>query len=353
MVEIDVDRRHAFNARGVVRVVRGAEALWHEPVVLDRRGGAFEHGGHIAVHVAHAHIVRQARRVLPCEHIPQPRLFRIPAHLEPGDRIRKGALRLPAIPDQIRFAIPVHISQDQPMNPVHAALGVVVDGVERPAVAQRVLRILQPEDMSRRVSRANIIQVAVAIQIDREHRAAHIRPVESRGFSGTDLGKFRVLHAVPAHVVQQNAAAAAAFGEIAPTAVAHSVDQAVRMAIQLDALVAVIIQLVTDAEGEQVQVAVRIAIEGLGTLGGDNSSASAVNDAGDIVGEAVVGMDRHAFLWRGGAFTDLGLAGAMTFNTSGQLTSAPIAETMTPAQLGYPAGVNLSLIHISEPTRPY
>ncbi len=45
--------------------------------------------------------------------------------------------------------------------------------------------------------------------------------------------------------------------------------------------------------------------------------AQGVNDAGDIVGEAVVGMDRHAFLWRGGVFTDLGLGSALDLNSAG------------------------------------
>lgn len=45
--------------------------------------------------------------------------------------------------------------------------------------------------------------------------------------------------------------------------------------------------------------------------------AEGINDAGDIVGEAVVGSDRHAFLWRAGAFTDLGLGSALDINTAG------------------------------------
>lgn len=45
--------------------------------------------------------------------------------------------------------------------------------------------------------------------------------------------------------------------------------------------------------------------------------AQGINDAGDIVGEAVVGMDRHAFLWRGGAFTDLGPGSALDINSTG------------------------------------
>lgn len=39
-------------------------------------------------------------------------------------------------------------------------------------------------------------------------------------------------------------------------------------------------------------------------------------------------------------FTNLGAAGSLTFNTSGQLTSASIAESLTPADLGYAGAVN-------------
>lgn len=39
-------------------------------------------------------------------------------------------------------------------------------------------------------------------------------------------------------------------------------------------------------------------------------------------------------------FTNLGATGSLTFDTSGQLTSAPIAESLTPAQLGYAGAVN-------------
>ncbi|MDP2823743.1 MAG: flagellar hook protein FlgE [Sulfuritalea sp.] len=46
-------------------------------------------------------------------------------------------------------------------------------------------------------------------------------------------------------------------------------------------------------------------------------------------------------------FTNLGLAGAMTFNTSGQLTSPPIAVTMTPAQLGYTGAVNAMAFNLN------
>jgi flagellar hook protein FlgE len=39
-------------------------------------------------------------------------------------------------------------------------------------------------------------------------------------------------------------------------------------------------------------------------------------------------------------FSNLGLTGSLTFNTSGQLTSGLIPETITAAQLGYPGAVN-------------
>lgn len=48
----------------------------------------------------------------------------------------------------------------------------------------------------------------------------------------------------------------------------------------------------------------------LGTLGGNYSSASAVNDRGDVVGESRTADGQiHAFLWRGGRMTDLGTLG--------------------------------------------
>lgn len=40
------------------------------------------------------------------------------------------------------------------------------------------------------------------------------------------------------------------------------------------------------------------------------------------------------------AFSNLGLTGSLTFDTAGQLTSAPLTESLTAAQLGYAGGVN-------------
>ena len=67
----------------------------------------------------------------------------------------------------------------------------------------------------------------------------------------------------------------------------------------------------------------------LGTLGGDNSQTTWLNDAGDIVGEAdLPGADvtgiHHAFLWRNGTMIDLGTLGpstshAVAVNSSGRV----------------------------------
>jgi probable HAF family extracellular repeat protein len=64
----------------------------------------------------------------------------------------------------------------------------------------------------------------------------------------------------------------------------------------------------------------------LGTLGGSESSATAINEAGQIVGDSSVAGDtaRHAFLHAAGAMTDLGTLGgagsvAFAINSDGQV----------------------------------
>ena len=49
----------------------------------------------------------------------------------------------------------------------------------------------------------------------------------------------------------------------------------------------------------------------------DYSSAKGINDLGDIVGDAIIGQDYHAFLYRNGSYTDLGLGGALDINNNG------------------------------------
>jgi len=70
------------------------------------------------------------------------------------------------------------------------------------------------------------------------------------------------------------------------------------------------------------------AMQDLGTFGGVNSSATWINEAGDVVGEAdLTGSEdnflHHAFLWRNGKMIDLGALGstshAAAINSSGQV----------------------------------
>lgn len=71
-----------------------------------------------------------------------------------------------------------------------------------------------------------------------------------------------------------------------------------------------------------------ISIRALGTLGGDESYANAINERGEVVGVSrlAAGQDR-AFLWRDGVMTDLGLLGpggsassrAVAINERGQV----------------------------------
>ncbi len=79
-------------------------------------------------------------------------------------------------------------------------------------------------------------------------------------------------------------------------------------------------------------------MQDLGTLGGDNSTAVWINDAGEIVGGAdLPGSEvEHAFLWRKGVMTDLGTLGssslAEAINSKGQIvgTSRLLDRTEPP-----------------------
>jgi len=52
-------------------------------------------------------------------------------------------------------------------------------------------------------------------------------------------------------------------------------------------------------------------------LQGNRTSAHGINDLGDIVGQALIGFNTQAFLWRNGSFTDLGPGDAVDINNSG------------------------------------
>ena len=80
-------------------------------------------------------------------------------------------------------------------------------------------------------------------------------------------------------------------------------------------------------------------VSDLGTLGGAASAAGAINNRGDIVGEADVDTNvpptRHPFLWRQGLMTDLGTLGgplgaATALNEQGQV----VGWAMTRIELG-------------------
>ena len=68
----------------------------------------------------------------------------------------------------------------------------------------------------------------------------------------------------------------------------------------------------------------RGSLQDLGTLGGDNSEAFWINDAGEVVGRADVSgsESHHAFIWRNGVMTDLGTLGDFPCSTAVAINSA-------------------------------
>ena len=85
---------------------------------------------------------------------------------------------------------------------------------------------------------------------------------------------------------------------------------------------------------------VRYAVTDLGTLGGAQTEANAINDHGEVAGEAdTVKGELHAFLWRNGHIQDLGTLGggrsvAQDINDRGQIVGeAELADGRTHAFL--------------------
>jgi probable HAF family extracellular repeat protein len=70
----------------------------------------------------------------------------------------------------------------------------------------------------------------------------------------------------------------------------------------------------------------------LGTLGGTDSQAIALNDKGEVIGTSrTASSPRHAFIWRNGSMTDLGtLGGDDVFPTAINAAGEVIGESTTP-----------------------
>ena len=105
-----------------------------------------------------------------------------------------------------------------------------------------------------------------------------------------------------------------------------------------------------------------IGLTDLGTLGGTNSRAEGVNDAGQVVGSADTSAElQHAFVWEDGVMTDLNdllppdsgwvLTRAVNINEAGQIvgrgtingeTHAFLLSPVCPGDLDGDGGVGLS-----------
>ncbi|WP_205183922.1 hypothetical protein [Burkholderia sp. LMG 13014] len=98
-----------------------------------------------------------------------------------------------------------------------------------------------------------------------------------------------------------------------------------------------------------------VAIQDLGTLGGNSSQAAGINNRGQVVGQAdTASGDTHAFSFEGGVMTDLGtLSGsgssqAYAINERGQVVGSSTIRSVGPTdaflfEKGVMTGLNIAI----------
>src|SRR5215831_5942350 len=142
-----------------------------EPVSI---GSGFRRAGDIdpsvAIDVADAEVMAESGSIAigEDESLPAGSIPRVLGNSKPSDGVRKVAVIPAACSQQFGAPIAVEISEREPVDAIDSAFREVVDHVEGPRFGERVLRLLEPEDETRPVLSADIVQPSVAIDIEAE-----------------------------------------------------------------------------------------------------------------------------------------------------------------------------------------